>query len=171
MVSEPRQAYLGLGGNIGDVVEALRHALQTLDDHIDAEVTAVSPVYLTPPWGIEDQPWFHNACAEVKTSLRPHELLELCMEIEASLQRVRDQRWGPRTIDLDILIYAEEQLSSDTLTIPHPRITERQFVLQPLSDIAPDVLIKGKTCEQWIAEQDWPPLNTLDLAKDWWKAP
>lgn len=169
MAANKVEAYIGLGGNIGDVIDAFRQALRTLDQHVQLEVTAVSPVYRTAPWGVEDQPWFHNACAALKTDINAQALLSECMGIEKAMARVRDKRWGPRTIDLDILVFGDQRIEIDGLTVPHPRIKERQFVLQPLSDIGPEVLIDGKTANHWLAQQDWDTLETVDLEENWWR--
>src|SRR5690606_36387048 len=117
----PVTAFLGLGGNVGDPVCSMAAALQALDAHPDCAVTGVSRLYRTPPWGKTDQDWFFNSDASVTTTLPPHALLELCLEIERSMKRVRTERWGPRTLDLDILVYGDWETSEDSLTLPHPR--------------------------------------------------
>ncbi|MGI9355889.1 MAG: 2-amino-4-hydroxy-6-hydroxymethyldihydropteridine diphosphokinase, partial [Rhizobiaceae bacterium] len=144
-----KKAWLGLGGNIGDVQAAIRAALHNLDGHGAVEVVAVSPLYKTPPWGVEDQPWFFNCCAEVMTSLTPEELLAACQEQERLGKRERVQRWGPRTIDIDILVYEGVEQDNPGLALPHPRITERAFVLVPLADIAPQLEVQKRTVKDW----------------------
>ncbi|MCS4487269.1 2-amino-4-hydroxy-6-hydroxymethyldihydropteridine diphosphokinase [Staphylococcus americanisciuri] len=133
-------AYLGLGGNIGDREAQLKAALAQLANHAQIEVIAVSPMYETKPVGYVEQPDFLNVCVHIQTSLTPHELLEVGLAIEANLHRVRDVRWGPRTIDIDILLYADCIIETQTLMVPHPRMTERAFVMIPLNDIASDVI-------------------------------
>lgn len=142
---ERTTAYLGLGGNVGDVATAMRTALERIDSDPDCSVTAVSPVYKTPPWGPVEQDWYLNACAEIETGLEPRALLDLALAVERGLGRVRVERWGPRTLDIDILIYGDEPVELPNLTIPHPRMTERAFVMVPLADIAPERVIGGKT--------------------------
>ncbi len=137
------KAWLGLGGNVGDVKTALRVALQRLDVHDDITVTAVSPLYRTPPWGPVAQDWFHNCCAEMETDLSPRDLLAACQAVEREGKRVRDVRWGPRTIDVDIIAMEGVEMDEDGLTIPHPRATERAFVMVPLADIAPAMRNRG----------------------------
>ena len=133
-------AYLGLGGNIGEREVQLKTAIAQLDNHSQIEVIAISPMYETKPVGYVEQPDFLNVCVHVQTSLTPHELLKVGLDVEANLHRVRDVRWGPRTIDIDILLYGNEVIETETLVVPHPRMTERAFVMIPLNDIAPDVI-------------------------------
>ena len=136
-----KQAWIGLGGNVGEVRAAMRTALRALNG--SASVVTISSLYETPPWGLTEQPRFLNACAQLATSLRPAELLARLHEIEADLQRVRTERWGPRTIDLDLLAYEGFSGTDPALSVPHPRIAERAFVLVPLAEIAPGLLIDG----------------------------
>lgn len=149
----PFRAWLGLGGNIDDPVASMAKALQLLDAREDIKVVAVSNVYRTPPWGKTDQAWFQNACAEIETTLEPIKLIETCLEIERSLKRVRLERWGPRIIDIDILAMEKSGeavvMNEPVLELPHPRIQERAFVLVPLNDIAPTLLIAGKSVSEW----------------------
>ncbi|MEX0746681.1 MAG: 2-amino-4-hydroxy-6-hydroxymethyldihydropteridine diphosphokinase [Rhodothermales bacterium] len=138
-------AYLALGSNLGDRPGYLRGAAAAFRDHPQIIVSAVSPVYESPAHTIssnESQPPFLNAVLEIQTSLDPIELLELCQGIERRAGRERTaDRWAPRTLDLDVLIFGKTTLRRDGLTIPHPRIAERAFVLRPLADIAPDLLV------------------------------
>jgi 2-amino-4-hydroxy-6-hydroxymethyldihydropteridine diphosphokinase len=106
---------------------------------------AVSSLYATAPVGREDQPEFLNAAVEIRTTLPPRELLTACLRIEAELGRIRTERWGPRTIDIDVLLYGDRRLAEDGLTLPHPRMQERAFVLAPLAEIAPGLLLDGTT--------------------------
>ena len=136
-------AYLGLGGNIGDPVAAMAEALARLGRRPDCAVAAVSRLYRTPPWGKTDQPDFLNAAAALVTTLSPRGLLDLCLEAERRLKRVREERWGPRLIDIDILTFDDRTVHEAGLDVPHPRMTERAFVLAPLAEIAPDFLIQA----------------------------
>jgi 2-amino-4-hydroxy-6-hydroxymethyldihydropteridine diphosphokinase len=135
------EVYLGLGSNLGDKAANLRAALKLLSGAQDSEVTllAVSSLYRTEPVGYLDQDWFLNAAAHIATQLGPHELLIRLLAIERELGRVRTVRNGPRTIDLDILLWQNAIVNEDDLVIPHPRLHERLFVLEPLAEIAPDV--------------------------------
>ncbi|MGX1790041.1 2-amino-4-hydroxy-6-hydroxymethyldihydropteridine diphosphokinase [Bosea sp. NPDC055332] len=138
------EATLGLGGNLGDPVVAFAAALARLRDHAAAEVTAVSSVWRTAPWGKLDQPEFRNMAVLIETSLSAEDLLSLCLEIERESGRERRERWGPRTLDIDILTYGGETIERPGLQIPHPRIAERAFVLAPLAEIAPGLMIGSK---------------------------
>lgn len=163
-------AYIGLGGNVGDVQQSISLALQALENGDATRVEKVSKLYKSPPWGIEDQDWFLNCCTAIATRLEPTQLLDHCLEIEQQLKRERLVRWGPRTIDLDILIYGERTIREEGLVIPHPRMCERQFVLQPLAEIAPELVIQGRPIFEILTGFD-EPLMALDLPNDWWKIP
>ncbi|QKV17679.1 2-amino-4-hydroxy-6-hydroxymethyldihydropteridine diphosphokinase [Oricola thermophila] len=151
LVAEPVVAFLGLGGNVGDVADAMRRALERLDSNPECSIGAVSRVFRTPPWGPVEQDWFLNACAEIETRLSAPDLLALVLETEIALGRVRSVRWGPRTLDIDILLYGDAPVSLDNLTIPHPRMSERGFVMVPLADIAPDILVDGQSVREHAA--------------------
>lgn len=155
-------AYIGLGGNLGDVFANMKSALRALDLSNQISVKSISNVYKTPPWGMEDQDWFLNACVSVETSLTPQELLKACLEAELELKRVRNVRWGPRTIDLDVLIFGEEHIVEENLQVPHPRIHERAFVLKPMADIAPDLPLQGKTIAEWLKNIDTSEIQKID---------
>ncbi|PHK48851.1 2-amino-4-hydroxy-6-hydroxymethyldihydropteridine diphosphokinase [Staphylococcus edaphicus] len=133
-------AYLGLGSNVGERMTQLEEAVSILNHKAGIEVTQTSPIYETEPVGYLDQPRFLNQCIEVHTSLNPHELLKACLDTEQQLHRVRDIRWGPRTIDVDILLYGEHTINETDLVVPHPRMKERAFVLIPLNDIAANMI-------------------------------
>lgn len=167
MSAGKHKVFIGLGGNVGDVLSSMAHALNYLDGHSSIQLLAVSPVYKTPPWGIIDQDWFHNACAEFETSLTPQEMLEQCLGAEKNLKRIRKKRWGPRTIDLDILVFDDLNISIENLTIPHPRMHERSFVLKPLTDLAPDLQVKGKSITEWLKNVGDEPLEQVDLEENW----
>ena len=131
-------AYLGLGSNVGDRKAQLDQSIRILNETEGINVIQTSPIYETEPVGYVEQPQFFNQCIEIETSLTPHDLLKACLGTEQQLHRVRDIRWGPRTLDVDILLFEEQIIDEDDLIIPHPRMLERSFVLIPLNDIAPD---------------------------------
>ncbi len=140
-----RRAYIGLGSNMGDKRAMIATALDLLGATPGIAVTARSRDYRTPPWGDTDQDWFVNACAALDTTLAPQDLLAACLAIEARMGRERTRRWGPRVIDIDVLDYDRQVIVSDTLTLPHPRIAERAFVLTPLAEIAGDLPLGAMT--------------------------
>ncbi|KIL53737.1 2-amino-4-hydroxy-6-hydroxymethyldihydropteridine pyrophosphokinase [Jeotgalibacillus alimentarius] len=133
-------AYLSLGSNIGDTKRNLQEAVKMLDASPSIEVTKVSSIYETDPVGFTDQQVFLNIVAEVKTELSAESLLDEAQRIEQSLGRERKIHWGPRTIDLDILLYHSDNIQSDRLTVPHPYMRERSFVLVPLNEIAAEAV-------------------------------
>lgn len=161
-------AFVALGGNLGDPRAAMTRALAMLGDDADTEVTAVSSLYRTPPWGNTDQPDFLNAVAELRTSRTPKALLDLCLETEARLHRVRDERWGPRSIDLDILAYGQLELAEPGLEIPHPRMTQRAFVLVPLAELAPDLRVAGLPVAEWLTLADTTGIGK-EAGPGWWQ--
>jgi len=138
----PAISYLSLGSNIGDKLDYLQQATRLLREHEAITVVKVSSVYETAAWGLRGQADFYNIVLEIKTSLLPKELLEACQEIENELERVREIHWGPRTIDIDILLYENVVLNEKSLTIPHKYLLERPFVTIPLSEIAPKLQVK-----------------------------
>jgi len=133
-------AYIGLGSNMGDKIANLNKAIGELGKVPGNKVLAVSSFYKTEPVGRVEQDWFVNAAAEIETSLTPRELLNKLLYIEKNLGRVRDVKWGPRVIDLDILLYDDLVMNEEGLSIPHPYLYERGFVLVPLAEIAPKVI-------------------------------
>lgn len=163
------RAFLGLGGNLGEPVKAMAAALRAIDADRESRVVAVSSVYRTPPWGKTDQPDFLNCAAEIATRLAPRALLDLCLATEQGLQRIRGERWGPRTVDLDVLVYGETAVAEPGLAIPHPRMLERAFVMVPLAEIAPDLVLKEKTITDHAAVLDRTGIARLDLGPDWWR--
>jgi 2-amino-4-hydroxy-6-hydroxymethyldihydropteridine diphosphokinase len=145
-------------------------ALRILDADPRTEVAAVSSLYRTPPWGKTDQPDFLNAAAEVLTSHTPRDLLDLCLDAERQLKRVRQERWGPRLIDIDILVFGDRVVHESGLEIPHPRMLERAFVLAPLAEIAPDFIASGRPLSDHLAEIDTTGIERLPAGRDWWKS-
>jgi 2-amino-4-hydroxy-6-hydroxymethyldihydropteridine diphosphokinase len=148
------EASLGLGGNIGDVAGSFIEALRSLCDAPEVKLRRASSVYLTPPWGKLDQPSFLNMAVLVETGLPARTLLARCLEIEQNMGRRRLERWGPRTLDIDILTYGDAAIDYPDLKIPHPRITERAFVLAPLEEIAPRLRIADQEVAHWLALVD-----------------
>ena len=132
------RAYLGLGSNLGDRLAHLQRAVDALAATTGIRVVAVSDVYETAPVGGPAQDDFLNAVVAIDTDLAPRDLLAVAMDVEQREERVRTVRWGPRTLDVDILLYGDEQVDEPDLEIPHPRMHERAFVLAPLRDVAPD---------------------------------
>lgn len=130
-------AYIGLGSNIGDKTGNLKRAIEELGKVSGSEVLAVSSFYKTEPVGGVEQDWFINAVAKIETGLSPRELLKALLDIERNLGRIRDTKWGPRIIDLDILLYDDLVIEEEGLAVPHPYLHERGFALAPLAEIAP----------------------------------
>ena len=133
------EAYIGLGANLNDPAAQLDEARRRLAALPGVVITRVSSYYATPPVGVTDQPWFVNAVVAIRTTLAPEELLAALLQIEAAMGRVRVQRWGPRLVDLDILLYDNLVIHTERLQVPHPEMAQRGFVLLPLAEIAPEV--------------------------------
>jgi 2-amino-4-hydroxy-6-hydroxymethyldihydropteridine diphosphokinase len=150
-------AYVALGSNLGDPRQQVLDAMEALARLPGTRLLKRSQLYRTPPWGVLEQPPFINAAVQLDSSLSPHGLLDALIEIEQSAGRVRAQRNGPRTLDLDLLYVDGVQLDDERLTLPHPRMTERAFVLLPLHDLAPSLQLPGRGS---VAEL----LARLDLA-------
>ncbi|GGH33148.1 2-amino-4-hydroxy-6-hydroxymethyldihydropteridine diphosphokinase [Alsobacter metallidurans] len=158
------RAWVSLGGNIGRDAAAKRAAIAEALRRLDTgkvRVIARSGDYRTPPWGPVAQDWFVNACAEIETELRPRELLDLLLGIEHAMGRVRNERWGPRLIDMDILAYEAVTVESPDLTLPHPRMMDRAFVLVPLAEISPDLLIGETSIAHALARLDSSGIERL----------
>jgi 2-amino-4-hydroxy-6-hydroxymethyldihydropteridine diphosphokinase len=157
------EALLALGGNVGEVRETFDRALAMLCDGVRLRLKARSSDYATPPWGVEDQPTFVNRCIAVDTDLTPQDLLARVQAVEQALGRARAQerRWGPRPIDIDILSYDDLALDAGDLTLPHPRLFERAFVLVPLAEIAPDRVIAGRRVRDALAAVDATGIERL----------
>lgn len=133
------RAYLSLGSNLGDRQALVEQALERLESSGHVRVIRRSSLYETEPVGKTDQPWFLNQVLEISTDLEPDPLLDLAQSIERDLGRTREIRWGSRTLDIDILLYDTEVIATERLTVPHPEMTRRRFVLVPLVEIAPDL--------------------------------
>ncbi|HVT49155.1 MAG TPA: 2-amino-4-hydroxy-6-hydroxymethyldihydropteridine diphosphokinase [Vicinamibacterales bacterium] len=159
------RVYLAFGGNVGDSRAILDRAVTRLCDGKDVTLVARSSDYRTPPWGVKDQPPFINLCVVAETALKPRELLARAHEVERALGRDRahETRWGPRTVDIDIIAYDGVTLDGPDLVLPHPRLFERAFVLMPLAEIAPDTEIAGKRVSEWLAAVDTPDITKLPL--------
>lgn len=146
-------AYIALGSNLGDRELNLLRAVAEIGKIPDSRITGLSPFYESSPVGLTDQPHFYNAVLKLVTALSPHSLLEQLQHIETALfNRTRDIHWGPRTMDLDLLLHGDALLSDDILTLPHPRMGDRLFVLRPLHDIAPGLVLpgSGQTVEELL---------------------
>ncbi len=147
-------AVIGLGSNVGDKAANIRRAIGLLTEAGDIRVVRASRLYRTAPWGVTDQDWFVNACISVVTHLSPEALLARCLGVEQEMKRVRETRWGPRIIDVDVLTYRHETRDTPELILPHPRIVERAFVLVPMIEIAADLEIAGHPLAHWLSRLD-----------------
>jgi len=147
------RAWLSLGGNMGGAEAHFNYALAQLAAG-GCRIIAASSLYITPAWGQENQPDFSNICLEIATRLPPAPLLALCLEIEKQRGRQRRQKWGPRSLDIDIIVYENYRSppGAEDLILPHPYCAERAFVMLPLAEICPRLAINGKTAAQWAAE-------------------
>ena len=159
-------ACIGLGGNVGDVPHALARAFEALGRLPGTRLLRASPLYRTPAWGVEAQPDFVNAAATLATALPAADLLACLLEIERALGRTRaadgSDRWGPRTLDLDLLLYGDAVIDQPGLRVPHPRLHERAFALLPLAAIAPDAVIPGiGTVRQALAALETAGIEAL----------
>jgi 2-amino-4-hydroxy-6-hydroxymethyldihydropteridine diphosphokinase len=150
------EALLALGGNVGDVRATFDRAVAMLCEGDELRLLARSADYRTPPWGVTEQPAFVNCCLRIDSSLAPRPLLARAQTVETALGRDRanERRWGPRTIDIDLIAYDDVRCGVPDLTLPHPRVLERAFVLVPLADIAPDWVIDGITVAAALARLD-----------------
>jgi 2-amino-4-hydroxy-6-hydroxymethyldihydropteridine diphosphokinase len=159
---------IALGGNVGDVRTTFKKAIANICGMAQAVLLARSSDYLTPPWGEENQARFVNACIEIETSLDPHALLFTLHKIEKQFgrDRARESRWGPRPLDLDILAYDDVSLQKPELTLPHPRLFERAFVLVPLVEIVPDRLIGGRSVTDALAQLSAEGIERLPAIPD-----
>jgi 2-amino-4-hydroxy-6-hydroxymethyldihydropteridine diphosphokinase len=138
------RAYVGLGANLGPREQTLHRAVELVNAAAEVDVLAVSELRETEPVGVVDQPRFLNGAVLLDTTLSPGALLDLLLEVERSLGRVRGERWGPRVVDLDLLLYGDEVIDEPGLHVPHPRLHERRFVLEPLAELDPQLEIPGR---------------------------
>jgi len=157
------EAWLALGGNVGDSRTILDRAVTLLCDGSQVRLTARSSDYRTPPWGFKYQPPFVNLCIAVETTLAPRDLLARAQDVELQLGRDRahEKRWGPRTADIDIIAYGSQAVHELGLTVPHPRLFERAFVLLPLAEIAPELVIAGRSVREAAAGVDGAGIERL----------
>ena len=160
------EALIGLGGNVGDVPNTFDRAVTLLCQENDILLRACSSDYLTPPWGVKNQPSFINRCIAVETELAPHHLLLRAQAIESALgrERAKEHRWGPRPIDIDLLAYGDLTLQTPDLTLPHPRLFARAFVLAPLAEIVPERMIGGLRVRDALARVDASGIERLSPA-------
>jgi len=156
-------ALLGFGGNVGDVRATLEKAVALFADGSQVILRARSSDYVTPPWGVTDQPPFINLAIQVETALPPRALLERALAVERALgrDRARETRWGPRTIDIDLIAYDDLAIDEHDLILPHPRLFERAFVLVPLAEIVPDRMIAGRKMRDALAAIDVAGIERL----------
>lgn len=154
-------AYLALGSNVGDRLEQMRSVLQLLEA-AGVVIVNASPVYQNRAIGMGDADPFLNAVVEVHTTLEPEPLLDVCLAMENKLGRVRTGAWSPRTIDIDVLIFGQTIVATERLHLPHPRIAERDFVLQPLADIAPSLELFGESVEALFAKLPLVELERIE---------
>src|ERR1700743_508826 len=154
---------IALGGNVGDVRATFDKAIANISGMAQAALVARASDYTTPPWGEEDQPPFTNACIEIDTALDPHALLFVLHKVEQKFGRDRagERRWGPRTLDLDMIAYDDMSIDKADLTLPHPRLFERAFVLVPLVEIAPDRSIRGRRIKDALADHSIEGIERL----------
>jgi 2-amino-4-hydroxy-6-hydroxymethyldihydropteridine diphosphokinase len=157
------EALVAFGGNVGDVRNTFDRALEEFCDGDAVRLTARSSDYSTPPWGVADQPHFVNLSIAVETSLTPHALLARAQAVERAFgrDRARERRWGPRPLDIDLLAYDDIAIDGPELTLPHPRMFERAFVLVPLAEIAPERMIAGQRVRDALAAVDSSGIEKL----------
>lgn len=153
---------VALGSNLGDKIANIDRAIALLTAAGDVELVGRSRNYATDPWGKTDQDWFVNACIAVRTGMSARTLLVRCKEIERDMGRVTVEKWGPRIIDLDLLVYRDQVIGDPDLVLPHPHIGDRAFVLAPLLDIAPDLVISGRSVRDQYAAVDRTGIRALD---------
>lgn len=158
-------AFIGLGSNLGDSRQAVADATQRIGELAGTRLRRSSSQYLTPPWGLLDQPAFINSVVEIETELRPHALLGELLALERAAGRVRDgARWGPRALDLDILLYGDDVVCAAGLCVPHPHLARRAFVLLPLAEIAAERIVPGQgRVADLLARVDIGGCRRLDL--------
>jgi len=166
--SSVSRLYLSLGSNMGDKRANLVKARKLLSGHPDITVTDNSPIYRTAPWGEKDQDWFLNACLAIRTVLSPEKVLEQCQDIENRLGKIKIRHWGPRIIDIDLIAYDDgRKICNHHLTIPHPFALQRCFVLVPLADIAPGLILEGRTIREHLNRLDCHDLEHDTEKYEW----
>lgn len=157
--------YIGLGSNLsnelGSPVEHLQQAITAMQEHEEIRAVRVSSFYASAPMGPQDQPDFVNAVAEFETLLPPLDLLSYCQQLEERAKRARIRRWGERSLDVDILLYGAAQITEPQLTVPHAGLFERNFVLLPLRELAPALIIASKSIDDYPPSKDWTGLKLL----------
>lgn len=146
-------AYIGIGNNLGDKERFIQRALDALSHMTGINLLRVASLYETAPWGNTDQDWYLNTVAEIDTTFSPRELLSTLLSIENNLGRTREEKWGPRTMDLDLLLYGSKVINNPHLRVPHPRMTERAFVLVPLAELCPDLVLPNGLGVKELAEE------------------
>lgn len=151
-------AYISLGSNMGDKVRYIQEALVRINASPGVRVDRVASLYETAPWGYTEQDWFVNTAAEITCQLEPQNFLAVLLDIEKSLDRTREVHWGPRTIDLDLLLFGQTKLDLPELQLPHPRLTERAFVLVPLAELCPDLVLDQGSIQElaWSRSKEQP---------------
>ena len=157
------EVLVGLGGNVGEVRTTLDRTVAAFCDGIEIRLLVQSSDYQTPPWGVVDQPPFVNRCISIATALAPRALLDRALDVERMFgrDRRREQRWGPRPLDIDLLAYDDVAIAEPGLTLPHPRLLERAFVLVPLAEIVPDRVIAGVRVRDALARVDTAGIERL----------
>lgn len=160
--------YVGLGSNLanelGSPVEHLQQAIDSLRQHPQVREVRVSSFYASAPMGPQDQPDFVNAVAGFETTLAPLALLETCQQLEQTAKRARLRHWGERSLDVDILLYGQQQITEPQLIVPHTGIRERNFVLIPLRELAPEIMIAGQLISSYSQSNDWVGLKQIDAS-------
>ncbi|HOZ04401.1 MAG TPA: 2-amino-4-hydroxy-6-hydroxymethyldihydropteridine diphosphokinase [Arenimonas sp.] len=165
MINESRRVFIGFGGNMGDVEATLMEALFAIDEIPQTTLRRQSAIYRTPAWGNTDQADFLNGVAELQTRLTPNILLQKLLEIEERFGRIRqqDERWQPRTLDLDILLFGDDVINEANLRVPHPHMHERAFVLVPLAELVNDLEIPGQgSLKDCLAKLDISDIKILE---------
>jgi 2-amino-4-hydroxy-6-hydroxymethyldihydropteridine diphosphokinase len=157
------QAFVAFGGNVGDARTTMANGIAAFCDGEAVRLVARSSDYRTPPWGVADQPPFVNACIRVETALAPRDLLARALSVERAFgrDRAKERRWGPRPLDIDLLTYGDTVLDTPDLTLPHPRLFERAFVLVPLLEIAPEAVVSGRPLAAALAGLDQGGIDKL----------
>ena len=158
-------AVLGIGGNIGNVLENIETVNSAVELLPETKIKNSSSIYKTPPWGVTDQPDFFNQCLLIDTYLSPHTLLGACLGIEAAIGRIRKQRWRERIIDIDLILYQNVNINSKELTLPHPRMMDRAFVLVPLNEILCENNVFGLDLKAALDEIDCTGIEKIKKSK------